>query len=126
MNALPDPTSRGLITGSTMLAAVLVTLDATIANVALPHIQSSVAASPEQIVWVITSYVIAGAIATPLSGWLATRFGLHAIDAVHEGKWGQMTALRGTDIVTVPLSEATKELKLVDPELYAEAAVFFG
>src|SRR5690606_2348046 len=57
---------------------------------------------------------------------LATRFGLHAIDAVHEGKWGQMTALRGTDIVTVPLSEATKELKLVDPELYAEAAVFFG
>ena len=75
MRALPDPTARGLITGSTMLAAVLVTLDSTIANVALPHIQSSIAASPEQIVWVITSYVIAGAIATPLSGWLATRFG---------------------------------------------------
>jgi 6-phosphofructokinase 1 len=37
-----------------------------------------------------------------------------------------MTALRGTDIVTVPLSEATKELKVVDPALYAEAEVFFG
>ncbi len=58
--------------------------------------------------------------------WLATRFGLHAIDAVHEGMWGQMTALRGTDIVMVPLSEATKELKVVDPALYAEAEVFFG
>jgi MFS family permease len=71
----PDPTRRALITASTMLAAVLVTLDATVANVALPRIQSSVAASPEQIVWVVTSYVIAGAIFTPLSGWLATRYG---------------------------------------------------
>ena len=48
----PDPTRRALITASTMLAAVLVTLDATVANLALPRIQSSVAASPEQIVWV--------------------------------------------------------------------------
>ena len=44
----------------------------------------------------------------------------------HQGKWGQMTALRGTEIELVPLSEATKELKLVDPQLYAEAEVFFG
>ncbi|MFC5996534.1 6-phosphofructokinase [Pseudonocardia hispaniensis] len=58
--------------------------------------------------------------------WLATRFGLHAIDAVAQGTWGQMTALRGPDIVTVPLSEATKKLKVVDPALYAEAEVFFG
>ena len=42
------------------------------------------------------------------------------------GKWGMMMALRGTDIVTVPLAEATKELKVVDPALYAEAEVFFG
>ena len=42
------------------------------------------------------------------------------------GDWGTMTALRGTDIVTVPLAEATKELKVVDPALYAEAEVFFG
>ncbi|MDD7941570.1 6-phosphofructokinase [Actinomycetospora lutea] len=58
--------------------------------------------------------------------WLATRFGLHAIDAVASGQWGQMTALRGSEITMVPLREATEQLKLVDPALYAEAAVFFG
>ncbi|MGQ0480814.1 MAG: 6-phosphofructokinase [Pseudonocardia sp.] len=58
--------------------------------------------------------------------WLATRFGLHAIDAVHDEAWGQMVALRGPDIVRVPLSEATNTLKTVDPTLYAEAQVFFG
>ncbi len=58
--------------------------------------------------------------------WLATRFGLHAIDAVHDQAWGHMVALRGTDIVRVPLSEATATLKTVDTELYAEAEVFFG
>jgi ATP-dependent phosphofructokinase / diphosphate-dependent phosphofructokinase len=58
--------------------------------------------------------------------WLATRFGLHAIDAVHDEAWGQMVALRGPDIVRVPLSEATDTLKTVDPTLYAEAQVFFG
>lgn len=58
--------------------------------------------------------------------WLATRFGLHAIDAVHDQMWGHMVALRGADIVRVPLSEATATLKTVDPALYAEAEVFFG
>jgi ATP-dependent phosphofructokinase / diphosphate-dependent phosphofructokinase len=71
-------------------------------------------------------HVQRGGTPTARDRWLATRFGLHAIDAVHAGAWGQMTALRGTDVVTVPLSEATKELKVVDPALYAEAAVFFG
>ncbi|MFH8406132.1 6-phosphofructokinase [Streptomyces sp. NPDC018019] len=58
--------------------------------------------------------------------WLATRFGLHAIDAVRDGDHGKMVALRGTDIVRVPLAEATAKLKTVDPKLYAEAGVFFG
>jgi ATP-dependent phosphofructokinase / diphosphate-dependent phosphofructokinase len=57
---------------------------------------------------------------------LATRFGLHAIDAAHEGQWGMMTSLRATDITLVPLSEATAELKLVPESLYKEAEVFFG
>jgi phosphofructokinase-like protein len=57
---------------------------------------------------------------------LATRFGLHAVDAVSEGDFGKMVALRGTDIVRVPLADATTELKTVKPELYAEAEVFFG
>jgi ATP-dependent phosphofructokinase / diphosphate-dependent phosphofructokinase len=57
---------------------------------------------------------------------LATRFGLHAVDAVQDQAWGQMVALRGTDIVRVPLTDATSELKVVQPGLYAEAEVFFG
>ena len=57
---------------------------------------------------------------------LATRFGLHAIDAVHDGDWGKMVALRGTDIVRVPLADATTELKTVRRSCYAEAEVFFG
>jgi 6-phosphofructokinase 1 len=57
---------------------------------------------------------------------LATRFGLHAVDAVQAGAWGSMVALQGTDIVRVPLTEATSQLKTVRPELYAEAEVFFG
>ncbi|MFJ9419565.1 6-phosphofructokinase [Streptomyces sp. NPDC101227] len=58
--------------------------------------------------------------------WLATRFGLHAIDAVRDGDFGKMVALRGTDIVRVPIAEATAKLKTVDPSLYSEAGVFFG
>jgi ATP-dependent phosphofructokinase / diphosphate-dependent phosphofructokinase len=57
---------------------------------------------------------------------LATRFGLHAVDAASDEDWGKMVALRGTDIVRVPLIEATAELKTVRPELYSEAEVFFG
>jgi len=58
--------------------------------------------------------------------WMATRFGLHAIDAVHDSAWGSMVALHGSDVVRVPLAEATETLKTVDPTLYAEAEVFFG
>jgi 6-phosphofructokinase 1 len=57
---------------------------------------------------------------------LASRFGVHAIRAVADGAFGCMVALRATDIVRVPLAEATSELKLVPPERYAEAEVFFG
>jgi phosphofructokinase-like protein len=57
---------------------------------------------------------------------LATRFGVHAIQAVADGAFGTMVALRGTSIVRVPLAEATSELKLVPPDRYAEAEVFFG
>ncbi|GLZ48289.1 pyrophosphate--fructose 6-phosphate 1-phosphotransferase [Actinomycetospora sp. NBRC 106375] len=74
----------------------------------------------------VLGHVQRGGTPTARDRWLATRFGLHAIDAVAQERWGQMTALHGTDVVTVPLQDATKELKLVDPDLYAEAAVFFG
>jgi MFS transporter, DHA2 family, multidrug resistance protein len=70
-----DGPRRALITVSVMLASILQTLDTTIANVALPHIQGSVSAAQDQISWVLTSYIVAAAIMTPLSGWLAGRFG---------------------------------------------------
>jgi len=71
----PDPAQRTLITVAALAAVMMVTIDGTIAIIALPQIQSALAASQEQIAWVLTSYLIAGAIATPLSGWLADRFG---------------------------------------------------
>ena len=51
---------------------------------------------------------------------------MHAISAVHDGAFGSMVALRGTDIVRVSLDEATREPKLVSPERYVEAELFFG
>ncbi|WP_210358501.1 MULTISPECIES: DHA2 family efflux MFS transporter permease subunit [Sphingomonas] len=71
----PDTISRRFITASVMAATVMNSLDSTIANVALPHIQGSVSASGEEITWVLTSYIVAAAIMTPLTGWLAGRFG---------------------------------------------------
>ena len=70
-----DAPNRIPITICVMLATVMNALDTTIANVALPHIQGSVSASADQITWVLTSYIVATAIATPLTGWLTERFG---------------------------------------------------
>lgn len=75
---------------------------------------------------VVLGHVQRGGTPTAFDRWLATRFGLHAVTAVAEGDFGTMVALRGTDIVRVPLAEGTAELKLVSPEEYAEAEVFFG
>ena len=70
---------RGLVVFSAVLSSAMYAVDTTIANVALPRMQASMSASQEQILWVITSYMIAGAIATPLAGWLANRFGRRGI-----------------------------------------------
>ena len=75
---------------------------------------------------VVLGHVQRGGTPTAFDRWLATRFGLQAIGAVADGDFGVMVALRGKDIVRVPLSEGTAELKLVSPEEYAEAQVFFG
>ncbi|MFI9006318.1 6-phosphofructokinase [Actinosynnema sp. NPDC053489] len=75
---------------------------------------------------VVLGHVQRGGIPTAYDRVLATRFGLHAVDAVAEGDFGVMVALRGTDIVRVKLSEATAELKTVPLERYQEAEVFFG
>ena len=75
---------------------------------------------------VVLGHIQRGGTPSPFDRVLATRFGLAAVDAVHDGQSGVMVALRGTDIVRVPLAEGTGELKLVKPEQYAEAEVFFG
>jgi len=75
---------------------------------------------------VVLGHIQRGGTPTAFDRWLATRFGLHAIAAVKDGEFGTMMALRGTDIVRVPLAEGTGELKLVSPEEYTEAKVFFG
>ena len=74
----------------------------------------------------VLGHVQRGGTPTAFDRVLATRFGLHAIDAAHEGQWGKMTALRSTDIQLVDLTEATAELKTVPESLYREAEVFFG
>ena len=67
--------SRGLLTAAIMLAVVMQVLDTTIANVALPHMRASLSASQEEVSWILTSYIVASAIATPLTGWFSDRFG---------------------------------------------------
>jgi ATP-dependent phosphofructokinase / diphosphate-dependent phosphofructokinase len=74
----------------------------------------------------VLGHVQRGGSPTAFDRVLATRFGLHAVDALHGGHRGQMVALHGTSINLVPLFEATSKLKLVPDELYAEAEVFFG
>jgi ATP-dependent phosphofructokinase / diphosphate-dependent phosphofructokinase len=74
----------------------------------------------------VLGHVQRGGTPTAFDRVLATRFGAHAIRAVADGAYGSMVALRGTDIVRVPIAAATSELKLVPPERYAEAELFFG
>ncbi|QUT07971.1 DHA2 family efflux MFS transporter permease subunit [Sphingobium phenoxybenzoativorans] len=66
---------KGLLTIAIMAATLLQVLDTTIANVALPHMQASLGATQDSISWVLTSYIVASAIAIPITGWLADRIG---------------------------------------------------
>ncbi|CAA9521644.1 MAG: 6-phosphofructokinase [uncultured Thermomicrobiales bacterium] len=75
---------------------------------------------------VVLGHLQRGGTPSPRDRVLATRYGVFAADLVATGRFGQMAALRGDAIVAVPLAEATAELKLVDPDLYAVAEVFFG
>src|SRR5690606_39896503 len=67
--------NRVLLITAIMLAMVMQVLDTTIANVALPHMRAALSASQEEVSWVLTSYIVAAAIMTPLSGWLSDRLG---------------------------------------------------
>src|SRR5947209_17867424 len=71
----PVTAHRAVITACAMLATIMQTLDTTIANVALPYIQGGLSTSPDQITWVLTSYIVAAAIMTAPVGWLSGHFG---------------------------------------------------
>jgi len=90
--SIPRPLNRPAITVCIILAVVMQALDTTIANVALPYMQGSVSASADQINWVLTSYIVAAAIMTPPSGFLANKFGRQRV---------LMAAVAGFVIVSV-------------------------
>ena len=72
---IPPPATKFLIMASLMTAMFMSTIDSTIANVALPHMQGSLSAGQDQITWVLTSYILAQLLGTPLVAWLADRIG---------------------------------------------------
>lgn len=72
--ALPVP-NRGLVMLGVMLATIMQILDTTIANVALPHMQTALDATADSVTWVLTSYIVASAMAIPITGWLSDRVG---------------------------------------------------
>jgi 6-phosphofructokinase 1 len=71
-------------------------------------------------------HVLRGGTPTAYDRVIATRFGVEAIDAVHEGDFAKMVSLRGTDVVRVPIEDGVAKLKTVDERLFNTAAVFFG
>jgi phosphofructokinase-like protein len=75
---------------------------------------------------VVLGHVQRGGTPTPFDRVLATRFGIAAIDLVHNGKFGHMVAIKGNKIVSIPLEDVVRKRKTVDLELYDIASVFFG
>ncbi len=91
----PEIPFRGFITLSIMLATIMQVLDTTIANVALPHMQGSLTATQEQVTWVLTSYIVASAIMTLPTAWLAGRFGRKNVFLFTVGGFTVSSALCG-------------------------------
>jgi len=134
--------NRAAITISIMLATIMQAVDTTIANVALPHIQGSLSASQDQVSWVLTSYIVAAAIMTPLTGWLAGNFGIKRIFLASvagftvasalcgvAGNLGEMVIYRLLQGVCgaalVPLSQAVL-LRINPPEQHGRAMAVWG
>ena len=130
------------ITVSVMLASVLQALDTTIANVALPHMRGSLSASLDEMEWVLTSYIVASAIMTPLAGWLASRYGRKRVLVASVAGFTVLSAMCGMahtlgEIVLfralqgvagaglVPLSQAVL-LDINPPEHHGRATAIWG
>jgi MFS transporter, DHA2 family, multidrug resistance protein len=134
--------NRGAITASIMLATIMQGVDNTIANVALPYMQGSLSAAQDQIAWVLTSYIVAVAIMTPLTGWLAGRLGIKYVFVVSVAGFTLASALCGSatslaELVVyralqgvcgaalVPLSQSTL-LQINPPERHGQAIAVWG
>ncbi len=103
MNAVAthrEVANRGLLVVSVMLATLMQALDTTIANVALPNMQGSLSATQDQVSWVLTSYIVAAAIATPATGWLSSVIGRRRLLLIAIGGFTVASVLCGiaTDI----------------------------
>jgi DHA2 family multidrug resistance protein len=97
--AIEMPSGRRLALTIVIMAATLIqVLDSTIANVALPHMQSSLGAAPDTITWVLTSYIVAAAVATPMTGWLETRLGRRNLMAIAVGGFTVASILCGLSV----------------------------
>ena len=134
--------NRPAVTASIMLATFMQGVDTTIANVALPHMQGSFSCSQDQIAWAVTSYIVAAAIMTPLTGWLAGRFGIKYVFLISVIGFTLASALCGAaeslfQIVAyrllqgvcgaalVPLSQSVL-LHINPPERHAKAMAIWG
>src|SRR5262249_46817555 len=104
--------NRAATTASIMLATFMQGVDTTIANVALPHMQGSMSASQDQVAWVVTSYIVACAIMTPLTGWLAGRLGI---------KWVFLVSVAGFTVASALCGAATRPPQLVVYRLFQGA-----
>jgi MFS transporter, DHA2 family, multidrug resistance protein len=141
-SATSRPANRVAITASIMLATFMQGVDTTITNVALPHMQGSLSASQDQIAWVVTSYIIAAAIMTPLTGWLAGRFGIKYVFLISVIGFTFASALCGAatslaqlvifrllqgvcGAALVPLSQAVL-FQINPPERHAQAMAVWG
>ena len=106
---------RVWVTVAVMVATVMQTIDMTIANVALPHMQGALSASLDQISWVLTSYIVAAAICTPLIGFCTARFGRKRVFSIAIVGFTVASALCGaaqslTEIVAARLLQADVEV----------------
>jgi MFS transporter, DHA2 family, multidrug resistance protein len=134
--------NRGMITASIMLATIMQGVDNAIANVALPDIQGSLSGAQDQVAWVLTSYIVAVAIMTPLTGWLAGRLGVKYVFLISVAGFALASALCGsaTSLAQlaiyrliqgvcgaglVPLSQSVL-LQINPPERHGQAVAIWG
>lgn len=133
---------RGWLVLASVMAVLVYTIDSTVANIALPYMQGSLQASQDQIAWLLTSYIVASAVCTPLAGFLATRVGIGKVLIVSVTLFtaasvlcGLATSLPemvlfrafqgGTGAALVPLSQVLL-LKAYPPALHGRANALWG